>query len=373
MENIDYLLKLGVDFDRESVDKQLDKCAEQFDEAKAYEKSNLKLQYTREAAHSTNRIVHCKDRTGKEVEEVLAERVRQKKNIKILEHCFLVDLIKDGNRCLGGVAIIDGKQVNIFSRLAILATGGIGGIFKNSTNIRSITGDGISIAIRNNIKVKNLNYIQFHPTAFFGGGYNERRFLISEAVRGEGGLLLNSRGDRFVNELLPRDVVTAHIQDEKKKTNFDHVYLDVTFMKKDFLTGRFPTIYSACLDKGIDISKERIPVSPAQHYFMGGIEVDRNSRTSMEGLYACGEASCTGVHGANRLASNSLLEGLVFSRRAALDINRRIDKAKISLSNENMVITLDKDSEYYENNQKRILIDEIIKVRGDIKNELVKC
>ena len=164
-----------------------------------------------------------------------------------------------------------------------------------------------------------------HPTAFFSKKSEEKRFLISESVRGEGGKLLNSNGERFVDELLPRDIVAKKIYEEMKKRNSNNVFLDVSFMEKSFLQNRFPNIYNKCLEEGIDISKEPIPVAPAQHYFMGGIKVDLNGKTSMENLYAFGETSCTGVHGANRLASNSLLEALVFSRRGSLEIISYID------------------------------------------------
>lgn len=348
IENIDNLSNIGVDFDKDKEG----------------------LCYTREAAHSINRIVHYKDITGKRLEEVLLNKVKAKDNIMIYENCHLIDILKKYNTCGGGICINNNKQINIHAKVTILATGGIGGIFKNSTNERIITGDGIAIALKNIIKVKNLNYIQFHPTAFFTEDRIERKFLISESVRGEGGKLINFKGASFVNELLPRDVVTKHIYEEERKTNSKNVYLDISFMPKNFIINRFPNIYKKCLENGVDITKEAIPVSPAQHYFMGGIDVDSHGRTSMENLYAFGEVSCTGIHGANRLASNSLLEGLVFSRRGALDINNSIDDLSLI---DIYVPELKYNQEYYENINKKVLIDNIMKFRGDLKHELVTC
>ena len=286
------------------------------------DKDNCELSYTKEGAHSINRIVHAKDRTGKELAETLIKEVKKRGNISIYENSDLVDILKEDNICCGGIIIKDNIQYNIYAKEVILATGGIGGLFKNSTNQRSITADGLAIALKNKIKLKNLEYIQFHPTAFYSENTTDRRFLISESLRGEGGKLINSKGKRFTNELMPRDVVTKAINDELRKSGEDHVYLDISFMPSEYIKNRFPTIYKECIINGVDITKQAIPVSPTQHYSMGGIQVDLNSKTSMENLYAVGEVSCTGVHGANRLASNSLLEGLVFSRRAAENINK---------------------------------------------------
>lgn len=279
--------------------------------------NNEELAYTREAAHSINRIVHAKDETGKAVIDALVLEVFKRKNITIFENTYMVDLLCENNTCYGAMALKDDKQINIYSKFTILATGGIGGIFKNSTNQRHLTADGIYVAIKNDIDLKNLEFIQFHPTAFYDGNHDKKRFLISESVRGEGGKLVNNKGERFIDELLPRDVVSEAILREMGKTNMPNVYLDITFLSSEYIKNRFPKIYSECLKAGIDITKDLIPVSPAQHYFMGGISVDLNSKTSMNNLYAVGEVTCTGVHGANRLASNSLMEGLVFSRRAA--------------------------------------------------------
>ncbi len=328
------------------------------------------LNYTREGAHSINRIVHFKDCTGKKLEETLIKDTLKRSNITIVEDCNLIDLIQNNNTCFGGICLKNKEQINIYSKVTILATGGIGGLFKNSTNEPIITGDGIAIAIKNNIEIKNLDYIQFHPTAFFKDTAKERKFLISESVRGEGGKLLNSKGERFVNELLSRDIVTKHIVEEERKTNSKNVYLDITFKPETFLKKRFPTIYENCLKNGINICKDTIPVSPAQHYFMGGIQVDLFGRTSMNCLYAFGEVSCTGVHGKNRLASNSLLEGLVFPKRGAEKINFEINN--LELSNTKPYI-LKHNIGYYSLLNKKIITKSLLKLRSDLQNELVTC
>ncbi|GKU24688.1 L-aspartate oxidase [Clostridium folliculivorans] len=330
---------------------------------------NGELIYTREGAHSINRIVHCDDNTGEQLHKVLEKKVREKTNVKLIENCFFADLLASKNRCVGALAINEGKELNIIAKTTIIATGGIGGLFKNSTNFHSISGDGIAIAIKNNIKVEHLNYIQFHPTSFYEDIEDKRRLLISEAVRGEGGRLLNKEGSRFVNELLPRDKVTEAIIKEELKYKSNHVYLDISFLEKDFVLKRFPNIYKNCLERGIDITKEPIPVTPAQHYFMGGIKVDMYCRTSMENLYAAGEVSSTGLHGANRLASNSLLESLVFSNRAVEYINRTISPYSVIFKE--LIKKSDGDKDYYNNSLSIILQQEIKKVRGDIINELV--
>ena len=346
MDNINKLIELGANF----------------------EKDENGVLFTKEGAHEINRIVYHKDITGKHVEDILLENVKRRKNIKIIEDCEMVDIYHRDNRCIGALFNKEGETLSIYAKVVILATGGIGGLFKKSTNERIITGDSIGVAIRNNIEIKDLSYIQIHPTAFFSKKSEEKRFLISESVRGEGGKLLNCNGERFVDELLPRDIVSKKIYEEMKKTNSNNVFLDVSFMEKSFLQNRFPNIYNKCLEEGIDISKEPIPVAPAQHYFMGGIKVDLNGKTSMENLYAFGETSCTGVHGANRLASNSLLEALVFSRRGALEINSYIDNLELIIEEREC-----EDLDKYRLLNRKILIDEICRLRGDIKDELVTC
>ncbi|MDU1685554.1 MAG: L-aspartate oxidase [Clostridium perfringens] len=350
------------------VEESMDNINKLIDLGANFEKDENGVLFTKEGAHEINRIVYHKDITGKHVEDILLENVKRRKNIKIIEDCEMVDIYHRGNRCIGALFNKDGQDLSIYAKVVILATGGIGGLFKKSTNERIITGDSIGVAIRNNIEIKDLSYIQIHPTAFFSKKSEEKRFLISESVRGEGGKLLNCNGERFVDELLPRDIVSKKIYEEMKKTNSNNVFLDVSFMEKSFLQNRFPNIYNKCLEEGIDISKEPIPVAPAQHYFMGGIKVDLNGKTSMENLYAFGETSCTGVHGANRLASNSLLEALVFSRRGALEINSYIDNLELIIEEREC-----EDLDKYRLLNRKILIDEICRLRGDIKDELVTC
>ena len=286
-----------------------------------FDKKDNVLSYTKEGAHSTNRIVHVKDQTGRYLWQTLMGLVAKKKNITLMMNTSLVHLITEDNSCYGGILIDREKQINVYAKSVVIATGGIGGIFKDSTNQRILTGDGIALALIHNITVKNLEYVQIHPTGLYDNNYYGRRFLISEAVRGEGAKLLNQQGHRFVDELLPRDVVAKAIRNEINKSNIPYVFLDISFLSKDYLVNRFPMIYEKCSQIGIDISKDPMLVIPSQHYHMGGIQVNVDSKTSMSSLYAVGEASCTGVHGKNRLASNSLLEGLVFSRRAAQSIN----------------------------------------------------
>lgn len=283
------------------------------------DKTNGELIYTKEGAHSINRIVHHKDITGKEVMEKLLDRVKQRENITIMEHTEVCDLYCVQRVCKG-VILKDGTV--LYGTVVVLATGGIGGLFKSSTNYRHITGDGIAIGLKHKLKMKDLGFVQIHPTALYTDNIDDRKFLISEAVRGEGAILLNHKGKRFVNELMPRDKVANAIWHEMRYSNKPYVYLDASHLGEEFLKTRFPNIYYRCLEDGYDMAKEPIRVVPAQHYFMGGIEVDLLGRTSMRGVYAIGETACTGVHGANRLASNSLLEGLVFGNRAAYSINQ---------------------------------------------------
>ncbi|MDH2459855.1 L-aspartate oxidase [Clostridium perfringens] len=358
----------NIDSVRVLVEESMDNINKLMDLGANFEKDENGVLFTKEGAHEINRIVYHKDITGKHVEDILLENVKRRKNIKIIEECEMVDIYHRGNRCIGALFNKDGQDLSIYAKVVILATGGIGGLFKKSTNERIITGDSIGVAIRNNIEIKDLSYIQIHPTAFFSKKSEEKRFLISESVRGEGGKLINCNGERFVDELLPRDIVSKKIYEEMKKTNSNNVFLDVSFMEKSFLKKRFPNIYNKCLEEGIDISKEPIPVAPAQHYFMGGIKVDLNGKTSMENLYAFGETSCTGVHGANRLASNSLLEALVFSRRGSLEINSYIDNLELIIEEREC-----EDLDKYRLLNRKILIDEICRLRGDIKDELVTC
>ena len=276
-----------------------------------------KLAFTKEGAHSQPRILFHEDITGKEITSTLLECAKKKSNIEIYEYTTMLDIICNDNAC-GGVVIADeAKNISILrSNNVVLACGGIGGIYKNSTNFAHITGDAIAIALKHGVEVENLNYVQIHPTTLYSEKPG-RRFLISESVRGEGALLYNKNMERFVDELLPRDVVTKAIREQMEKDGTNFVWLSMAPIEKETILSHFPNIYEHCLEEGYDVTKECIPVVPAQHYFMGGIWVDKNSHTSMPQLFAVGETSCNGVHGANRLASNSLLESLVFAKRAA--------------------------------------------------------
>lgn len=273
--------------------------------------------YTREGAHRQNRILHHKDETGKEITATLLSIALERENITLVPQTTMVDIIERDNICYGIVCEDEyGEKGTIVANDIILATGGIGGLFSNSTNFPHITGDAFAIALMHGIELKDMNYIQIHPTTLYSKKEG-RRFLISESVRGEGAILLNENGERFTDELQPRDVVTDAICREMEKFGTDHVYITLPNMTGEEAQERFPNIFEACLEEGYDITKDRVPVTPGQHYMMGGIKTDINGKTSMEHLYAVGETACTGVHGKNRLASNSLLESLVFSKRAA--------------------------------------------------------
>lgn len=229
----------------------------------------------------------------------------------------MIDFIEKDNVCQGIVCEDEyGEMGAIIANDIILATGGIGGLFLNSTNFPHITGDAFALSLKHGVELKDMNYIQIHPTTLYSKK-NGRRFLISESVRGEGAVLLNENGERFTDELQPRDVVTNAIVDEMEKFGTDHVYLTLPTMSSEEAQERFPNIFDACMDEGYDITKDRVPVTPAQHYMMGGVAADINGQTSMKHLFAVGETACNGVHGKNRLASNSLLESLVFAKRAA--------------------------------------------------------
>lgn len=273
--------------------------------------------YTREGAHRQNRILHHKDETGKEITATLLEIAKKKPNITFVTRTTMIDLIEKDNVCYGIVCFDEyGEKGAILADNIVLATGGIGGLFKNSTNYPHITGDAFALSIKHGVELENINYIQIHPTTLYSKKEG-RRFLISESVRGEGAVLLNENGERFTDELQPRDVVTNAIVEEMKKFGTDHVYLNLPTMTSDEAKKRFPNIFEACMQEGYDMTKDNVPVTPAQHYMMGGVKTDTNGVTSMKYLYAIGETACNGVHGRNRLASNSLLESLVFAKRAA--------------------------------------------------------
>lgn len=279
------------------------------------------LAFTREGAHSAKRILFYEDTTGKEITGRLLAQVKKLPNVEILEHVRMLDISSANNICYGAVVQkADQSLDKIEAGVVVLATGGIGGLYHHSTNFRHLTGDALAIAIRHGVELKDIDYVQIHPTTFYSEKEEDRRFLISESVRGEGAKLYDRNRNRFVNELLPRDLLTAAIYEQMKKDHTNYVWEDLRTVPEKELKSHFPNIVEYCRKMGYDVMKECIPVVPAQHYFMGGIKVNHESRTSMEYLYAVGETACNGVHGKNRLASNSLLESLVFAKRAAQDI-----------------------------------------------------
>ncbi len=302
-QDIGHIIELGVDFDKQA---------------------DGDYHRTLEGGHSRRRIFHHKDATGREIAEKLLAHVKTLPNVDIRESTLLCSIRKTKTG-FSALLLHDGQYETVSSHFCIMATGGIGRVYEFTTNSAIATGDGIMFAYNMGAMIRGLSLIQFHPTAF-----NNRRtrecFLISEAVRGEGAYLLNCHGERFMQhyddrlELAPRDVVSNAIVLESRRTGSDEFYLDITHKPADEVKDRFPMIYRNLLEQGYDMTKDRIPVYPCQHYLMGGIQVDAESRTKVKGLYACGECSNTGVHGNNRLASNSLLEALVFSRHAARDI-----------------------------------------------------
>ena len=299
-EIIDELVSYGVDFERNA---------------------DGSFKYTREGAHEFARILFHKDITGKEITRNLLSAVQKQSNITLMEYTTMLDIIEKDNTCLG-IACKDqaGNVFAIEASYTLLASGGIGGLYPHSTNFPCLMGDAVAIALKHGIEVENVDYVQIHPTTLYTKEAG-RSFLISESVRGEGALLRGADGNRFASEVLPRDLMTAKIHEQMEKDDTPYVWLDMTVLGEDVIRNHFPNIYQRCLEEGYDAIHEWIPVVPAQHYFMGGVHVNRNSKTTMDRLYAAGETSCNGVHGRNRLASNSLLESLVFAKRAALEIN----------------------------------------------------
>lgn len=303
------LKEIGVEFDKEASGE---------------------LSKTLEAGHSRHRIVHHKDSTGKAIVDKLIEAVMKKQNVDMMKNTLVYEIDKVENGFYLGL-LQNNEIIQVGSRFVLLATGGIGRVYKYTTNSAIATGDGIALAHMLGAEIKHLSRIQFHPTAFAADSERER-FLISEAVRGEGAIYVNCNGERFAfdydprGELAPRDVVSNAVIRESIKTHSEKFYLDITHKDPEFIKERFPMIYSRCLEEGVDMTKDKIPVFPCQHYLMGGINVDINAHTNVEGLYAAGECSHTGVHGANRLASNSLLEALVYSRTAAENMMYKINK-----------------------------------------------
>ncbi len=343
---IDVLINAGVEFTKDSS-------------------GNFK--YTKEAAHSKNRILYCADQTGKEIFSKLLEAVKSKKNIEMIDNAELFDLKVSGDKVLGAYFFKNNKVYDIDSSYTVLCTGGIGGLFKNSTNEKNLKGIGLALALKYGIQLRDVNFIQIHPTAFYEK-VEGRRFLISESLRGEGAVLVDKTGERFVDELLPRDIVSKAISDRNRELNTENVYLDISHLDKNYLVTRFPYIYENCLKKGVDITKEKIPVSPCQHYFVGGIAVDENGKTSIDSLFAAGEVACTGLHGRNRLASNSLLEAVVFGKRVAENINNSFKKLNVFRDQSQYV---DTDIKKVIMQNWKIAANEILKVREDLKSELL--
>ena len=333
---LDDLLAFGVDFQRDE---------------------NGELLYTKEGAHSDKRILFHKDITGKEITSKLYDRVKERENVTVLENTALLDIISQENTCYGTVLRLENGEIcTAYAQSVVLATGGIGGLYKHSTNYPHLKADGVAIALKHGIKTQNVSYVQIHPTTLYTKEKGDRSFLISESVRGEGALLYDKNFERFTNELLPRDRLTAKIYEQMEKDGTEFVWEDLRVIPEKELLSHFPNIIEACRKAGYDPLKECIPVVPAQHYYMGGVWVDYNSKTSMNNLYAIGETACNGVHGKNRLASNSLLESLVFAKRCALDITKSIGGDMLEPT-----VNLDKytDAQALENEYRELVLNEI--------------
>lgn len=334
------LLQYGVDFQREE---------------------DGSLSFTREGGHSAKRILFHADITGKEITSKLLEEVKKCSNITIVEYCTMLDILCEENICYGAVVRnVEGAIQTITANYTVLACGGIGGLYRHSTNYRQLTGDGVAIALAHGIALEHVNYVQIHPTTLYTETPEERSFLISESVRGEGAFLYNAKKERFVDELLPRDILTKKIYEQMEADQMPFVWLSMERIPREEIAGHFPNIVEHCRKKGYDVFRECIPVVPAQHYFMGGIKVNMSSRTSMEQLYAIGETACNGVHGKNRLASNSLLESLVFAKRAAKEMCEQFSQTRI---NEGIAADLDvceyQDAEVLAEKYKKNVLDEI--------------
>lgn len=315
-----------------------------------FTEANGKFDLVREGGHSMARILHAKDLTGKEIERALISIVNSRKNIRVIENTLAIDLITEhnipelrnsplGSRSCWGAYVLDGnieQVITINSKVTILATGGLGHVYQHTTNPVIATGDGFAMAFRAGAKIGNMEFVQFHPTSLYTNNktLSSKSFLISEAVRGFGGILRTKKGEAFMSkydsrkELAPRDIVARAIDSEIKKSGEEFVYLDITHKSKIDIVRHFPNIYQTCLEMGVDITQNFIPVVPAAHYACGGVVVNEFSATTINRLFACGEVSMTGVHGANRLASNSLLEAIVYANRASLKIKEILHNAK---------------------------------------------
>lgn len=346
---IDELVGLGVDFARDA---------------------DGKLSATREGGHSRNRICFHKDCTGREITSKLMLAVKKLENVVISPDTTMLDLICTEKECVGIVALDNatGKVGKIFSDYVVLASGGIGGVFDHSTNFRLLTGDGVAVCLKRGIAVDHVNYVQIHPTTLYTPQSGKRSFLISESVRGEGAHLLDKNFNRFTDELQPRDIVTAEILKKMKEDGTRHVWLDMRPIDREEILSHFPGIVEKCSQEGYDVFKECIPVVPAQHYFMGGVRSGLDGRTTQFRLYAVGETCCNGVHGANRLASNSLLESLLFAKNAALDIAAnysKIDELPPEYALNNDFLKEYSDPAAILENYKKILLDAIKEADDD--------
>jgi L-aspartate oxidase len=280
-----------------------------------FDRNGSHLAFTREAAHSRSRVLHAHgDSTGREIARTLYRKAAALSNVTFRSFAAISDLLLDDSARVCG-AMLDER---IQARAVLLATGGLGRLYLNTTNPDVATGDGVAMAYEAGAEISDIEFVQFHPTALAVEG--APRFLLSEALRGEGAVLRNTKGDRFTDELAPRDVVSRAIVEEMRRTGADHVRLDLTHRGEDFIRARFPRVFETCLRYGVNLGRDAAPVAPAAHYAMGGVRTDLDGRSTIPGLFAAGEVACTGVHGANRLASNSLLEGLVFGKRAGVSM-----------------------------------------------------
>ncbi|MCK8817314.1 L-aspartate oxidase [Natroniella sulfidigena] len=354
-ERIEELIEIGVEFDQ----------------------ANGELALTKEGAHSCCRVLHAGgDATGAEIRKVLGQQVQKNKRIKVDSEIFAIDLLTENNRCYGILAY-DQKQEKYLAYLAqavILATGGAGQLYAKTSNPAIATGDGIAMAYRAGVEVMDLEFIQFHPTTLELA--ERENFLISEAVRGEGAILRNQAGKAFMTdyhhlaELAPRDIVARAIYQEIKNSSDDHLYLDVTELDPNYIKERFPTIYRTCLEAGVDISKDYIPIAPAAHYLMGGVKVNLNGESSLAGLFVCGEAAAMGLHGANRLASNSLLEALVYGKKVADRAATFLDEPKMDFNwlqfNYDQQVRGDIPAEKIKNQIQSLMMEQA----GIVRNEL---
>ena len=366
--------------------KELIEWGAQFDKEKD---GDYKL--GKEGGHSEFRIIHHKDITGWEMERALLEAVGKQKNITIVKHCFVIDIITQHHlgylvtkstpdiECYG-VYVLN-LQTNLVEKIAakttLIATGGNGQAYRTTTNPSIATGDGVAMVYRAKGRIENMEFIQFHPTALYEAGLRGQAFLITEAVRGDGSILRNKDGEAFMErydarkDLAPRDIVARAIDSEMKRTGTEHVWLDCRHFSKEKFTDHFPNIYQKCLSIGIDIMKNMIPVAPAAHYSCGGIKVDEWGRSSIKNLYACGECSSTGLHGANRLASNSLLEAMVFAHRCYIDIADRYSESSTAPFSEGMGDIPDWDAQGTSEPKEMILITQSLKELQQVMSDYV--